>query len=71
MHYKMLRSNMFWPYIFGTLVFVLMLASFFIGLRKTGPIVLGTEMNTNGQVEYLCLGKGCESGSIMRWNDKR
>ena len=26
---------------------------------SSGPIVLGTELNTNGYIEYLCLGNGC------------
>ena len=33
----------------------------------SGPIVLGTEMNTNGLVEYLCLGNGCENMTSMDW----
>lgn len=34
---------------------------------STGPIVLGTEMNANGLVEYLCLGNGCENLYPMDW----
>lgn len=33
----------------------------FLVILLSGPIVVGTEMNTNGLVEYLCLGKGCEN----------
>lgn len=33
----------------------------------SGPLVLGTEINTNGLVEYLCLGRGCEFGAPMDW----
>ncbi len=54
-------------------------ALFFIGLLITlivcvtmafasaPPIILGTEMNTNGVVEYLCLGNGCENLQDMDW----
>jgi hypothetical protein len=44
----------------GVLVFLLGLS-----FVSTGPIVLGTEMNTNGLVEYLCLGLGCETLTPM------
>lgn len=36
------------------------LGSLYTAAASSGPIVLGTEMNTNGLVEYLCLGSGCE-----------
>lgn len=36
---------------------------------STGPVILGTEMNANGLVEYLCLGTGCEDFTAMRWVD--
>ena len=32
---------------------------------SSGPIILGTEMNTNGLVEHLCLGRGCELNNLM------
>lgn len=32
-----------------------------MAFASSGPIVVGTELNTNGVVEYLCLGKGCET----------
>ncbi|MDB2683130.1 hypothetical protein N9Z27_02640 [Alphaproteobacteria bacterium] len=37
---------------------------------SSGPIVLGTEMNTNGKVEYMCLGTGCENLADFSWSDK-
>tara|TARA_B100001778_G_scaffold329540_1_gene330694 strand:+ start:4467 stop:4637 length:171 start_codon:yes stop_codon:yes gene_type:complete len=27
----------------------------------SGPVILGSELNTNGKVEYLCLGSSCDS----------
>jgi hypothetical protein len=31
-----------------------------VAFFSAGPIVLGSEMNANGTVEYLCLGRTCE-----------
>lgn len=31
-----------------------------VAWMSAGPVVLGTEMNANGSVEYLCLGTACE-----------
>lgn len=47
------------------LLFGLFLVSVFLLLiiaafSSSGPLVLGTEKNTNGMVEYLCLGRDCE-----------
>ena len=37
----------------------------------SGPIVLGTEMNGNGQVEYMCIGRSCEDlGANFSWKDQ-
>lgn len=35
----------------------------------SGPVILGSEMNDNGMVEYLCLGNGCDTLTDMRWSD--
>jgi hypothetical protein len=42
-------------------------AAFGMAVLSAGPVVLGTEMNANGTVEYLCLGRACEDYSAMRW----
>ena len=52
--------------------FTFFLLTFFVGSLGTaymssGPIVLGTEMNSNGTVEYLCLGNGCHNVLAMDW----
>lgn len=47
--------------LFCTLMLCLVTFSFFFALTSSGPIVLGTEMNTNGMVEYLCLGTDCNN----------
>lgn len=38
-----------------------------VSMASADPFVLGTEMNANGTVEYLCLGNGCESLPPMGW----
>jgi hypothetical protein len=38
---------------------LIMMFSLFMAILNSGPIVLGSEMNTNGMVEYLCLGTSC------------
>ena len=54
--------------LFGMFILVAIIANLIIALNS-GRIILGTEMNTNGLVEYLCLGAGCENLSDMRWSD--
>jgi hypothetical protein len=36
-------------------------------LSSVDRIVLGTELNGDGSVEYLCLGSSCESLTRMDW----
>lgn len=45
---------------FGMLMLCVLMLSLITAFSSTGPIVLGTEKNTNGLVEYLCLGRDCE-----------
>lgn len=52
--------------IFAVFVVSLLLVSMVMALTS-GPIIVGTEMNTNGLVEYLCLGSGCENLYPMNW----
>ncbi len=47
--------------IFSAVMFCLIAFSAVMAFASTGPIVLGTELNTNGQVEYLCLGQDCDN----------
>jgi len=70
MRYKRAADNMRKPILFGALLLTLLCMSVYGMVINTGPIVLGTELNTNGHVEYLCLGNGCESYAKMSWPDK-
>ena len=47
--------------LFATFMLVLFIVSATMAFVSTGPIVLGSEMNTNGFVEYLCLGRDCDN----------
>jgi hypothetical protein len=46
--------------IFAAFLLLSIAVNLVIVYYSSGPLVLGTEMNTNGLVEYLCLGNGCE-----------
>ena len=45
---------------FLTLISVLFFASVTAFLSLENPVVLGTEINSDGTIEYLCLGRSCE-----------
>lgn len=55
---------------FGIFLITALVGSLITAYCCSGPIIIGTEMNTNGMVEYLCLGNGCENLTAMHWNDK-
>ncbi len=46
----------------GLFLFIVLLISIItcVLLSIREPIVIGTELNGDGSVEYLCLGTGCE-----------
>ncbi len=56
-HPQEYRNAIFF-FIFIVTIFI---GSLYTAMASAGPIVLGTELNTNGIVEYLCLGMGCEN----------
>lgn len=65
MHVRHGSKKMVAPFCFALsllLLFILSLVGIFI---SSGPVVLGSEMNANGTIEYLCLGTGCESHSEL------
>ncbi|MCE7886905.1 MAG: hypothetical protein DYH13_05295 [Alphaproteobacteria bacterium PRO2] len=54
------------------ILFGAFLVAFFVGciavsVASAKPLILGTELNSNGTVEYLCLGNGCENLAPMDW----
>lgn len=56
--------------IFSFFIMAFLCVTIVTAFASAGPIVLGTEMNTNGMVEYMCLGNGCEGMTEFTWNDK-
>lgn len=46
--------------LFGLVSLVFLCAMLVVIFSSSGPLVVGTEINPNGSVEYLCLGRGCE-----------
>ncbi|MBX2835151.1 MAG: hypothetical protein KTR28_09300 [Micavibrio sp.] len=55
--------------IFTSLIVLVLVTSILFAFNSTGPIILGTELNTNGLVEYICLGNGCENYTQFAWID--
>lgn len=59
---ELLKASLFFAGLVITLIVCVTMA-----FASAPPIILGTEMNTNGVVEYLCLGNGCENLTAMDW----
>lgn len=57
--------------IFVALIILVLAYLCFTVFAHSGPIVLGSEMNSNGQVEYMCIGRSCENlGHSFTWKDQ-
>ena len=54
-------------YMFGAALMAFLFLTIFMSVASSGPLVLGRELNTNGMVEYLCLGNGCENLNALDW----
>ncbi|MGH1399198.1 MAG: hypothetical protein ACRBCT_08295 [Alphaproteobacteria bacterium] len=50
---------------FAVCLVAFMVTMIFISMNSMSPMILGTELNPNGTVEYLCLGRGCEGLTPM------
>lgn len=52
---------------------LLMISSFlilcFAFIENNNQIILGSELNANGTIEYMCLGNGCEDLNRFTWTD--
>lgn len=53
--------------IFTLCLVIFSLSCIATAFMESGPIILGTERNGNGTVEYLCLGTGCENLRPLDW----
>ncbi len=69
-YYRHKRKEDIKALLFGFLLIAIFCLSLSLACMSSGTIILGTELNTNGQVEYLCLGNGCENLNGFSWNDK-
>lgn len=58
---KYFQRSYFAPLMFVLFIITVFSLSVFTAFASAGPLVLGSEMNTNGLVEYLCLGTGCDN----------
>jgi len=67
---KKKRKEKIYAALFGCFLIVFFMSSLAVAFFSSGPIVLGTELNGNGSVEYLCLGDSCEGKRPFRWSDK-
>ena len=53
--------------LFGAGLFACVVFSFIVAFNSMDSVILGTELNANGMVEYLCLGADCENLQNMNW----
>lgn len=61
------KKRMLGACFFSASLALFLLSTFLFALIANGPVVLATELNPNGTVEYLCLGSGCEDLFKMDW----
>lgn len=47
--------------LFGLFLISVLVISLTTAFSAAPTLVLGTERNTDGFIEYMCLGRGCES----------
>jgi len=52
---------------FTSFLLIWMIVSVTFAVSSIDRFVVATEMNTNGLVEYLCLGADCENLTAMDW----
>lgn len=38
-----------------------------LAFASVDSVILGSELNANGEVEYLCLGRACEDYTNFKW----
>lgn len=55
--------------LFSMFLMSFLIVSLFVVFMNSAPVVLGSERNTNGMVEYMCLGNDCEELTSFNWSD--
>ena len=53
--------------VFAVLLVSCLVLSIIMSMTSVQSLVLGTELNSDGTVEYLCLGTACENMTAMDW----
>lgn len=66
-HYRRRQREEIQSILFGAFLVILFVGCIAASVAGAGPLILGTELNSNGTVEYLCLGNGCEDYRSMDW----
>lgn len=69
-YYTQKRSEEIKAILFSFFIIGLFFTLCIVAVSSSGALILGTEMNANGQVEYLCLMNGCENFADFHWSDK-
>ncbi len=65
--YAHCRKERLYAGAFGFALVLLTAGAMGVAFSGAGSVVLGTEVNANGSVEYLCLGRSCENMQAMDW----
>jgi hypothetical protein len=66
-YYKRQRAEQVKAVLFAGMLAVILGVCLSVSIASADPYILGTEMNSNGTLEYLCLGSGCETLTAMDW----
>jgi hypothetical protein len=66
-YYRRRRREEIQSILFAAFLVILVVACLAVSVASAKPLILGTELNSNGTVEYLCLGNGCEHLAPMDW----
>jgi hypothetical protein len=67
LQYQRRRREKIQAILFAYFLAVVFIVGLTVSVASAGPFVLGTELNGNGTVEYLCLGTGCETLATADW----
>lgn len=52
---------------FGVFLAIVLCSLILFSISSADRIILGSELNGNGTVEYLCLGSSCDGLTRMDW----
>lgn len=65
---KQAQIEFIYAIIFAIAIFAVIFGLAFLGFANAStPLILGSELNGDGTVEYLCLGSSCDNLTKMDW----